>query len=289
MVEKSQVTWTEDEIATLHQFGRACLPYEIQKYIPRHTLEAISRKRKRLGIELSAHYISRAGEYGRSFLDNNALCKGNQNLTLPEIDKQILLGSILGDGCIKKNGGNKNQRNYIFYEGHRIKQTDYVKWKCDKLKCFNTNFINAVDNNRPEMWTTSYPMFTDLRKKIYGSAFVSTKTYIPLDVFVQLDLFGLLIWYLDDGHNPRSVANIACKGWNDFDLEAIVNHLNNKFSLSLYVYKSKHKGGVNKIIKFRAIDKRHVFHIWHELFELHKLPECMRYKLDLNISKNKKK
>lgn len=288
MDKKSQVMWTEDEVAILHQFGMACLPYEIQKYIPRHTLEAISRKRKRLGIKLSKHYISRVGEYRRSFLDNDKLCKGNQKLTLSDVDnttKQILLGSILGDGCIKKNGANKNQRNYVFYEGHRIKQVDYVKWKCNKLKCFNTKFRNAIDNNSPEMWTTSYPMFTEMRKKIYGSAFISTKTYIPLDIFSQLDLLGLLIWYLDDGHNCRSVANIACKGWDDSNLETIVAHLNSKFSLSLYIYKSKHRDGVNKIIKFRASDKRYIFHTWQNLFEIHKLPECMKYKLDLNTKK----
>jgi len=298
MTVKSQVTWTKDEIQFLHTFGTAMLPYELQKFIPRHTQMAIATKRKRLGIKLPESYRIRMGAHARSFVNNDDLCKGDQTLTLSDFSPealQLLLGSILGDGCIKKNSGGRNRektklRNYLFYEGHGAKQTDYVKWKCDKFSFLNARFFSSsrkktgtnIYQNCPEMCTTSYPLFTELRKKIYGDGHISSKTYIPLNVFSQLDLFGLLIWYLDDGYfgKNRAPPSIACKGWDDDDLDAIVESLNVKFSLTLYVYRSKFRvDEINKIIKFRVVDKKKIFPIWEELFVLHKIPECMKYKL----------
>ena len=285
MAKKSQVTWTDAEIKILYQFGNIYLIHDLQKLLPRHTSLAISVKRKRLGINLSENYISQKCKYQRSLMDNDILCKGNQKLVLSDLPtdvKQILLGSILGDGCIKMNSclsSRSKARNYIFYEGHTRAQTEYVKWKSEKLKILNTTFTNTDDGNKPQMWTTSYPMLTELRKKIYGDTQISNKTYIPIDVFSQLDLFGFLIWYLDDGYNGEYVADIGCKSWNDFDLQAMVDHLNSNFSLSLSINKSRHMGGINKRIRFSSALKKHIFSMWRELFDFHNIPECMSYKL----------
>ena len=46
--------------------------------------------------------------------------------SLSKIEEQIIIGSILGDGCLV---GNK--RNPKFKENHSIKQEEYLRWKGD--------------------------------------------------------------------------------------------------------------------------------------------------------------
>jgi len=294
MTQKTQVKWTPSEVETLHLLGSACLPHELQHFLPCHSQNGIMRKRKRLGIKLAGNYFERVGEYASSFRDNDNLCHGDQSISLDSLPgdvTQILLGSILGDGCIRLNGARRCQRNYIFYEGHRSAQTEYVAWKCSRLSVLNTKFSNSIDGNKPEMWTTSYSMFTELRHRIYGYGTIANKAHIPIDVFSKLDLFGLLIWYLDDGYlgypkiseERNHAPSIAAKGWNYDDLSKLIEFINLQFSLSLYIYLSKHRGGQNKNIKFTARDKHEVFPVWQNLFREHKIPSCMAYKLDLSV------
>ena len=294
MTQKTQIKWTPNEVETLRLLGGACLPHELQHFLPRHSQNGIMRKRKRLGIELADNYFERVGEYASGFRDNDNLCHGDQSISLdslPDDVIQILLGSILGDGCIKLNGARGCQRNYVFYEGHHSAQTEYVAWKCSRLSMLNAKFSNSIVGNKPEMWTTSYSMFTELRHKIYGYGAVANKAYIPIDVFSKLDLFGLFIWYLDDGYlgyakNSREknhAPSIAAKGWNYDGLSKLIEFINSQFSLSLYVYVSKHRGEQNKNIKFTARDKREVFPVWQDLFREHQIPSCMAYKLELSV------
>lgn len=295
MTQKTQVKWTPSEIETLHLLGGKCLPHELQHFLPRHSQTGIMAKRRRLGIELDDSYFSRVGKYAAGFRNNDNLCVGDQKTSLDDLPydaTQILLGSILGDGCIKLSSG--KAKRYVFYEGHHRAQTDYVAWKCEKLAALGTRFYNTASGGKPSLQTTAYKFLTELRQQIYGNGSVSTKTYIPIDIFSQLDLFGLLIWYLDDGHlgyshqssNKYHSPSIAAKGWAFNDLSELVQYLNIRFGLSLYVYLSKHREGQNKTVRFTAGDKKKVFPIWQQLFCEYSIPQCMDYKIDVHRSGN---
>ena len=276
---------------------------ELSKLIPRHTEEAIRRQRKRLGVQLDKDYLSKVGRYRRSFVDENNLCKLDQSLTLGDLDnitKQVLFGSILGDGCIKKNSLGKNKRrwkirNYLFYEGHRGKQTDYVKWKMKMLSVFLPKYFNG-DGGRPEMWTVSHPIFSLLREKFYHQMTNSRKGKVPLDLLEDLDLLGLMVWYLDDGnigmkkdgtrgsshHAAKPNLSISAKLFDYDGLVSLCESLNKRFSLSLHVVRNKHRDGHCNSVKFRRRDFRIVIPSWRMYAEKFELPKCMFYKLNMH-------
>lgn len=277
---------------------------ELSSMLPRHTPKAISIKRRRLGIELDADYISRTGARNRLLLDNDKLCKLDQSLTLENLtnsEYQILLGCLLGDGCIKRNGsGGKNRdkwkmRNFIFYCCHLGPQMDYNEWKANALSRLLTKTrrsITKAGKDRSELWTVSHPMFTKLRDLFYPTRHKSTKTTIPAEAIEKMDTLGLLIWYLDDGYRgdrrkPPS-PKIAAKGYELESLERTTRILNENLGLHLYVKQTKHRGDtLNKLVCIPAIDRNVLFPLWQKYVEELGIPQYMKYKIDMEKSNDK--
>lgn len=277
--------WLVDEIEQLKKFGAVKQARELVDVLPRHTAQAISKKRTRLGIVLLDDYRSRSGKYARSFLD---CCKLDQNLCLEDfggIVFQIIIGSMLGDGCISKS---KDCANYTFCEGHGIKQYDYLEWKFNKLASL---FPRWSSRKNPLIYTPHHPMFTKLRDDFYPLRSKCRKGIIPMDLVSKIDLFGLMIWYLDDGYlgttksgrlcnglkkSPR--PSIAAKGWKYDELVQTTELLNKRLGLLLYVKQYKHKGGLNKVV-YLGQSRDKLLSTWQSLAKEHNLPECMDYKL----------
>lgn len=301
---KTQVRWTGEEVAILKEHGPEKLVHELAELLPRHTKKAISCKRRRLGVVLCEDYASRQGAYNRSLIDPDNLCKVDQSISFDDLEnntRQLILGSILGDASIKKNGsGGKMRdcwkiRNFIFYECHRNKQIEYTYWKASKLQKFLAKTRKTegdAKSRKSELWTVSHPVFTKLRDTFYKERTMSHKSMIPNWVAEQMDEFALLIWYLDDGYKGvrpdgldtkgnkrRPAPRIAAKGWDDEDLCSTTEILNERLGLNLYVYRSKHRDGINKIVIIPAADWRRLFALWQGMFEEHGIPECMRYKV----------
>jgi hypothetical protein len=291
---KTHARWTPDELALLQQVGDGKLLHELVELLPRHTPLGIRRKRTDLGINFSKDYFLRNAKYAWSKLDVNKLCKLDQSLTLDDVDEntlQILLGSILGDGSIKKNGRD-NLRNFVFYEMHRRPQFQYTHWKLENLSLFRPTISESDEKNYSALQTCSHPIFTMMRDKFYKSRQkCGDKSKLPLDILKELDYLGLMIWYLDDGYRGvtknavkrTSYPYITAKGYDFQELTSLANILNNKLGLSLKVmpYRKKNRKGLDKRLMINADNTRKLFPVWQKMCIDLKLPKCMYYKLDM--------
>ena len=143
---------------------------------------------------------------------------------LTEEQKEILYGSLLGDGCIHLHHKGVNSCRYI--ESHSEKQLDYLKWKMNKLN----NFISIknpykINNSRNNSFgngisyrfnTVLHSEFTMLRNKFYNNC---GKKYVPL---FKLTPLSFTIWYYDDGSLDRRGNRISI-----FSLDFEENSINN--------------------------------------------------------------
>jgi hypothetical protein len=206
--------------------------------------------------------------------------KLDQTFTLNNISNeayQVLMGSILGDGGITKQSRGKE---YLFKELHGIEQKDYLEWKRMMLSQFCPCQISG---KKPTFSTPTHPIFKILRNEFYNES-EQRKSYIPLKYIEKLDALGLLVWYLDDGDTPHC-PNINSVLFDEQNLKDVVEIINNKLDLSLSVRVKSSSWRIKKgykpckLIRFGANDRNKIMPIWGELFEKHKLPECMRYKL----------
>ena len=112
---------------------------------------------------------------------------------LTQIQRSVIIGSLLGDGYVRILKGRKN----AFLEiNHSIKMKNYVDWKYEILKSIviSPPKLRKGNGNRVayRFFTRQHPEITELFKLFYKNG----KKVIP---DFKLDPISLAIWYMDDG------------------------------------------------------------------------------------------
>lgn len=182
------------------------------------------------------------------------------------VQLQVLIGSILGDGYIPR------KCNY-FALLHGIKQIEYLKWKAKQLgelirsnikersywhKKSNKILTNVFVNTIP------HRIIKDLRQEFYKPDKRPSLLYIN-----QLNALGLAIWYCDDGSIIRKKARICTNSFQREHLESVVIALKNKFGFEkIWIDK-------DNMLLFSANDSRRIRAIIKPF-----VPPCMEYKLE---------
>ena len=112
---------------------------------------------------------------------------------LSELQRQMVLGSIMGDGCLAPNV--RDRSGARFRMGHGANQVTYLDWKVSLL----ANVPHSRTTN-PE--GAAFADFTplaelgELREAVY---FGDGKKHLTWEFLKALTPFALAIWYLDDG------------------------------------------------------------------------------------------
>lgn len=126
--------------------------------------------------------------------------------------KQIILGSLLGDGSLKIAKGYKNAR---FSERHSVTQQEYLLWKFSKLK---HELKGSITKSKPDKHS-----YSNRSKIIYQSAVSEqltglhhlthkqNKKVIKRQWLNNLDALALTLWWCDDGSlNVRTRQGVFC-------------------------------------------------------------------------------
>jgi hypothetical protein len=119
--------------------------------------------------------------------------------SLTSTQHAILLGSLLGDGTLRRQG---NRLNALLEVNHTYKQQDYVDWKWQQFR----DYILTPPKSRKgkgvriayRFTTRSLPIFTDY----YDSFYIQGRKCIPSNL--KLDPLSLAVWFMDDGNKSRS-------------------------------------------------------------------------------------
>ena len=113
--------------------------------------------------------------------------------SLTQLQRSLIIGSLLGDGYIRRLKGRKD----AFLEiNHSFKQRDYVDWKCEVLKSIviSPPKIRKGNGNRIayRFFTKQHPEITELFNLFYKKG----KKIIP---DIEFDSTAIAVWYMDDG------------------------------------------------------------------------------------------
>ena len=119
--------------------------------------------------------------------------------SLNQVQISVLIGSLLGDGTLRKALG---KLNALFEVNHTFKQKVYVDWKYEQYKLLVLTPPKARPGNGKRIayrfTTQSLPVFTQFYKRFY----VNKRKIIPSGL--QLDPLALAVWFMDDGSKSRS-------------------------------------------------------------------------------------
>lgn len=179
---------------------------------------------------------------------------------------------LLGDGTISNN--------YVFKLSHGYKQKEYLEWKINLLNEYgikNNGLKEYISTCGYNLGSTVYysqmsviPFMKVLRRVIYKPV----KNYANRKILNRLNLLGLAIWYMDDGHiNIRKtddkihgfyikIATCLYKEQN----QVIIDYFKEVWNISFYQFKEGKPGkntyslccGTQEGIKFIELIKPYV-------------------------------
>ena len=132
--------------------------------------------------------------------NSKSIRQWRESLKLSAFQKSVLIGSLLGDGCLVANSWKKNYRLKFH---HGAKQERLVRWKHDILQ----NFMFSEKPRwygKTSSWicrTISHPEFTQYHQIFYPEG----KKIVPNNIERYLvDPVALAVWYMDDGAVKKS-------------------------------------------------------------------------------------
>jgi hypothetical protein len=125
----------------------------------------------------------------KEILFRNPQRQSRAKLTLEQMN--IIIGSILGDGAVEKNGA--------FAEEHSIKQSQYLSWKQDKLQNLCATKSKITKHGTAIRFRTR-AIFQDLREIWYGTG----RKALPNNFENLINPQVLAVWYMDDGDKKKS-------------------------------------------------------------------------------------
>ncbi len=118
-----------------------------------------------------------------------------KSLPLTKQQREIVIGSVLGDACLAPNW---SSTNYCLKITRSAKQQEYIKWQYENLKPFVLTAPRLYERTRSyTIRTISHSELTELRKFFYPFG----KKVIPKIIAEYLkSALVLAVWFMDDGN-----------------------------------------------------------------------------------------
>jgi hypothetical protein len=113
------------------------------------------------------------------------------SIKINDLQKELIIASILGDGSVVKNG--KHCRLQI---AHGEKQKEYLLWKTKLLYPLAIQNPIKFHNNEWMTYTHNHLYFDQLRNQFYPKG---KKEISDWSLLESVGIFGLAIWFMDDG------------------------------------------------------------------------------------------
>lgn len=132
-------------------------------------------------------------------------CMGNtvgSRGVLSKRQREIVIGTLLGDACLEKNGENIRLR-----VDHYSKHRKYIFWLAQELVPFSLKprAINQRDRRNGKVYsrwhfsTRSLPILNEFQKLFYAGK----RKIVPVNLLELITPLSLAIWYMDDGFRRK--------------------------------------------------------------------------------------
>lgn len=157
------------------------------------------------------------------------------NLILSGFQKEVLVGLLLGDGCLERT---KNSQVARLKVGQSLRQSEFVQWLYETFKDFvrtpprlKQKVKNGKRYSELVFNTLTHPSF----KHFYDLFYPQGKKIVPESIDQGMTPTAFAVWYMSDG----SVKSKECLGrilnthsFSRLDIERLIKVLKDKFNLN---------------------------------------------------------
>lgn len=133
--------------------------------------------------------------------------EGSGKMELTEIQRELLIGSLLGDGHLRKHG-----KKVVFEFSQSPKRKFYVEWKHRILGELACPKIYHHRNEREyyKLVTKTHPELDELYRDFYRN---ERKT-VPERIGKMLTPFALAVWFMDDGSKSKNAIYLNTQAFS---------------------------------------------------------------------------
>ena len=163
-------------------------------------------------------------------------------LSLTDRQKEILIGTILGDGHLEKLYTPESARLKI---EHSYKQKEYVDWFYDEFKSWirtkpkqKIKKVFGKIHKNYGFCTYGHRLLGNFQKNFY----VEKKKVVPENLLENIAPLSLAVWYMDDGSiksNKHKGVFLNTQGFNGKDVKTLQGILENKFGIASSIRKDE--------------------------------------------------
>lgn len=197
------------------------------------------------------------GLFLKRSLSRSELISYKKGLVLTDIQKEVLVGTLLGDATMPfRKKGNKPVYNVKFEQGIAHKKYVYHLYEIFQNFTGSPPSLRWIDPNKTrqscwfstyrhdkfiEYWHSFYQVKLDLQTGLHTRVKV-----VPQNIEQLLTPRGLSYWFMDDGTFGKSYAGIksfwfSTQGFTYEENCFLTEVLNRKFGLKVNVHKDKDK------------------------------------------------
>jgi hypothetical protein len=188
----------------------------------------------------------------------------------------ILIGSMLGDGRLRKTG----LVTADYSEYHSEKQRSYLEWKAKEWGLFCSHIASIFDPRGYKgacLYTYSSRLLYPYWKMFYPKG-GGNKEFGSLDLTL-VDALSVAVWFMDDGSKTESYARFSVG--SDKKSQRVQVQILNKFGIVSSLYATERQGRKDNTL---IIDGRTNFSKFVDLISPH-LVEGLTYKLAVKVRK----
>ncbi len=186
--------------------------------------------------------------------------------SLTSIQKEVLIGSLLGDGALRKQG---TRTNALLEVNHSFQYKEYVDWKWQHFKEYIKTPPKPRHGNGNRIayrfTTQSLPFFTEYYDKYYSNG----KKFIAPDI--TLTPLILSVWFMDDGSKSRNTYYLNTQQFSIEDQNCLMSILDRDLKIKSSLNRDKIYWRIR--IRTESADR------FKKIVAPYLLP-CFRYKID---------
>lgn len=164
---------------------------------------------------------------------------GSQRNLSPK-QKEVLIGTLLGDGTLERNG-----RYVRLRVDHSIKQDAYVEWKYKvfhNLAIGGMKYLSRLDGRKKKRYhhckfdTISTPLLDGFHRKFYPSG---QKRVLRNIIGIFKKPLSLAVWFMDDGYkrNDCNALRISTDSFNFKEQKLLLECLKRNFKINAKLHR----------------------------------------------------
>lgn len=170
-------------------------------------------------------------------------------IMLTKEEQDILVGSLLGDGCLRTMG-----RSTVpaFSVSHGESQKDYIFWKYEKLKRWvNTppwreERIYHRDKSRKTFSWRFQTLSNSVFSNLYNTFYKKRKKVVPdnIEKLLKRSPLALAVWLMDDGNKNHQAVFLNTQSFSFSEQQVLSQVLHKLFGFHVTLNRHSNSKGV---------------------------------------------